>query len=129
MCTMATRLEFHAKLCSVFTILGKWLWDPFNFEVDDVPSAIEREAGNHVYFQPPETFKMVYPCIVYEMARDDLLHADDMAYRRKKAYTVTVIDKNPDSELPDVIGDVFNTPMNRHFTLDNLHHFVYTIFQ
>lgn len=84
---------------------------------------------DNVYFQPPETFKMIYPCIVYSLARDNLLHADDSAYHRRKVYDVTIIDRNPDSELPDIFGDAFNARMERHYTADNLHHFVYTIVQ
>ena len=83
---------------------------------------------SHVYYQPPETIKMEYPCIVYDTSNDDLLHADDMAYRRKRIYSVMVIDRNPDSILPDAVGDMFNARMNRHYTADNLHHYVYNIF-
>ena len=126
---MATRLELHTKLCSIFSKTGKWLWDPFNFDTDDIETAIQREASRHVYYQPPETIKMAYPCIIYTLSRDDLLHADDIAYNRKKRYSVMVVDKNPDSELPDILADMFHVKMERHFTADNLHHFVYTIIQ
>lgn len=124
---MATRLELHEKLCGVFVALGEWLWDSFNFEEDDVPSAIRREAGRHVYYQPPETFKMTYPCIIYDLSRDNLLHADDFAYARKKVYSVTIVDRDPDSEIPDSFSEMFNVGMERHYTADNLHHFIYTI--
>lgn len=126
---MATRLELHEKLCQVFTNLGVWLWDPFNFETDDIVSAIQKEAGKHVYYQPPETFKMVYPCIIYDLSRDSTLHADDSVYNRKKQYSVTIVDRNPDSDIPDIFSDMFNASMERHYTADNLHHFVYTITQ
>ena len=85
------------------------------------------EVHDHVYFQPPEGFKMVYPCIVYELESDHILHADDDIYRRKKRYSVTVIDENPDSVIPDLVGDMFKSRMNNHFISDNLHHFVYSI--
>lgn len=99
---MATRLELHSRLL---------------------------EICDHVYYQPPETFKMTYPCIVYDLAKDDLIHADDFAYVRRKQYSVTIIDRNPDSLLPDRFSDEFNAGMERHFTADNLHHFSYTIVQ
>lgn len=125
---MGTRLELHDKLVSVFIKVGKWVWDPFNFDEDTVDEAIRNEAPKHVYFQPPETFKMKYPCIVYDIEQDNTIRADDLIYRRKKVYNVTVIDKNPDSELPDAFADIFNARMNRHFTSDNLHHFTYNIY-
>lgn len=126
---MATRLELHEKLCDLFVNVGKWLWDPFNFETDDIVSAIRKEAGRHVYYQPPETIKMVYPCIIYDLDRDDLIHADDLAYVRHKRYSVLIVDRNPDSLLPDAFSDAFNAGMERHYTKDNLHHFAYTITQ
>lgn len=100
---MATRLELHEKLKQVIS--------------------------DHVYYQPPENFKMEYPCIVYDLERDNLIHADDSAYNRKKRYSVTIIDRNPDSSYPDIFSDLFNAGMERHFTADNLHHFSYTIVQ
>lgn len=126
---MATRLELHKKLVHLFAKDEHYRWDPFNFELDDVETAIWREASERVYYQPPETIKMVYPCIIYDLERDDLLHADDAAYHRRKVYSVTIVDKNPDSELPDQLSDMFNAGMERHYTADNLHHFVYTIRQ
>lgn len=81
----------------------------------------------HVYYQPPETFKMVYPCIIYFLNRDTALHADDEVYHRGKTYSVIIVDRDPDSELPDKFSDMFNAGMERHYTADNLHHFSYTI--
>lgn len=84
-------------------------------------------VNDHVYFQPPEGFKMVYPCIVYELENDDALNADNLIYRRKKKYTITVISGDPDTTIPDAVGDLFQIKMDRHFKSDNLHHYVYSI--
>ena len=97
---MATRLEVSAKL---------------------------KELGIPTYYQPPETIKMTYPCIVYHLENDQTLNADNQIYNRKKRYSVTIIDRNPDSELPDQFSDIFGVRMERHYTADNLHHFSYTI--
>ena len=86
-----------------------------------------RAVNDHVYFQPPEGFKMVYPCIVYELENDEPLEADDLIYVRRRAYTITVIDSDPDSEIRDAVGDLLQTKMDRHFKSDNLHHYVYSI--
>ena len=86
-----------------------------------------RLIAEHVYFQPPETRKIVYPCIIYNLERDNATFADDMVYRRGKRYSVTVIDRNPDSELPDRLADAFGIQLERHYTADNLHHFSYTV--
>lgn len=85
-------------------------------------------ASGQVYFQPPETIRMTYPCIVYERDTGDTQFADNAPYIHKLRYTVTVIDRDPDSEIP---GKVALLPMcifDRHFTTDYLHHDVYKIY-
>ena len=57
-----------------------------------------------VYFQPPPTVQMVYPCIVYERTKINSTFADNNPYNFEKQYQVTVIDKNPDSLIPDKIA-------------------------
>lgn len=85
-------------------------------------------GSRNVYFQPPATIKMAYPCIVYELSRIDVRYADDRPYSWQKGYTVTIIDKNPDSELPDKLLEMPSCRFDRHFTGDNLHHFVFTLY-
>lgn len=81
-----------------------------------------------VYFQPPPSVKLVYPCIVYVLDKIDTKYADDKPYLNKKGYSVTVIDKDPDSEIPDMLS---NTPLcrfDRAYTADNLNHWVFSLF-
>jgi hypothetical protein len=84
-------------------------------------------SGN-VYFQPPPTLQMNYPCIVYNREDEDIRHANDMPYNRQKRYLVTVIDQNPDSLIPDKIAGLPLCEFNRFFTADNLNHDVYKLF-
>ncbi len=63
-------------------------------------------GSRHVYFQPPENIRLTYPCIVYERSSIDTNFADNNPYTNKKRYTVTVIDKNPDSVIPDKVAAV-----------------------
>lgn len=125
---MGRRVGLHTKLCKILSSFGVWLWDPFNFETDDLQGAIEREAKRHVYFQPPTGFKMSYPCIVYKLARIDTRFANNNPYKHDKAYTLTVIDKNPDSQIPDKVAELPMCRFDRYFEIDNLHHFVFTIY-
>lgn len=85
------------------------------------------EITSNVYFQPPATKDISYPCIIYGLNRDDLLHADDKAYKIWKRYSVTIIDRDPDSLLPSKFSDAFGVGIERHYTSDNLHHFSFTI--
>lgn len=85
-------------------------------------------GSQNVYFDPPENYKIQYPCIVYERSSSNTIFADNLPYRYKKRYTVTIIDKDPDSEIPDKICELPMTLFDRHFCSDNLHHFVLTMY-
>ena len=125
---MGLRSDFHEKLAACMYSLGRWLWDPFNFETDDIETAIQEEARRHVYFQPPEGFKLKYPCIVYELDRIETNFANNLPYLHNKRYSVTVITKDPDSEIPGLVADLPMCSHDRHFVNDNLHHDVFTIY-
>lgn len=82
----------------------------------------------HVYHQPPENFRMKYPCIVYEKANEQKNFADNDVYVGYVAYDITVLTKNPDSPIPDLVGDLKYSSFSRHYIVDNLHHFVYSLY-
>ena len=80
------------------------------------------------YFQPPETVKMSYPCIVYSLDADKGLHANNKLYFLRKRYMLTVIDKNPDSVIPDAVRGLSYCDFERSYKKDNLNHWVFTIY-
>lgn len=83
---------------------------------------------DNVYFQPPPTVQMVYPCIVYRRDYELTNHADDLPYKQMKRYIVTVIDRDPDSAIPDKISGLPLCVYDRFYTADNLNHDVYKLF-
>lgn len=83
---------------------------------------------SNVYFQPPSTTRMVYPCIVYSRNDADTKFADNNPYRYTKRYQVTVIDQDPDSEIPDKVAALPMTLFNRAFAKDDLNHDVFNLF-
>ncbi len=85
-------------------------------------------GSSNVYFQPPATVKMNYPCIVYRRSDIDTAFADDNPYITNKRYQVTVIDANPDSLIPDKVGKLPKCVFDRHFKADNLNHDVYQLY-
>jgi len=92
---------------------------------------LEKTLGSsNVYFQPPTKLMMKYPCIVYNRGEADARasYADNLLYRIKGAYTVTVIDADPDSLIPDKVQALLYARFNRHFTADNLNHDVFTLY-
>lgn len=82
----------------------------------------------NVYFQPPESVKLKYPCIIYERRSGDTTYADDSTYRFVYSYTVTYIDPNPDSVVPEKIAQLPMCKMDRCFTSDNLNHSIFIIY-
>ena len=97
------RLELHELLCG---LLG----------------------SRHVYFQPPESVKMRYPAIVYNLDYIENKHADDGVYLSNRRYQVIAIDAKPDSELIEKIASLPTCQFNRHYEQDNLNHDVFTLY-
>jgi hypothetical protein len=82
----------------------------------------------HVYFQPPSNITMQYPCILYTRDNSLLVHADNRSYLHAKRYQVTVVDRNPDSPLPDLVEELPLCRFDRAFASDELHHWVFNLF-
>ena len=98
-----TRLTLHEELCKVL-------------------------GSQNCYFSPPS--KMKYPCIKYERENPSVTHADNDEYRCVERWMVTVIDPNPDSDIPKKLKDRFKTycSKSREYPADGLYHFVYTLY-
>lgn len=100
---MNSRLELHEKLCE---LLG----------------------SRNVYFQPPESLKITYPCIIYNLSNLENLHANDSVYNTRTHYDLLVIDKSPVSKIPEKINNLPRARFNRFYTSDNLNHYAFGIF-
>lgn len=82
------------------------------------------------YFEPPTNTQLDYPCIVYKLRGHDSDFADNIRYTKRRVYTVTIIDEDPDTEIPDKLEEMFpycsmDTPP---FVVDGLHHYTYTLY-
>jgi len=82
----------------------------------------------NVYFQPPANVKMNYPAIVYQRDALDSKFAGNRPYSLTKRYEVTIIDRDPDSSIPDRVAALPLSSFSRHFVVDNLNHDVYTLY-
>ena len=103
MTRMEKRIELHELLCE---LLG----------------------SSNVYFQPPESVKIKYPAIVYELAQIRNSLANNQVYMQNYAYTITAIAKDPDTDLYEKISKLPKCRFDRSFVSDNLNHYVFTIF-
>jgi hypothetical protein len=93
----------------------------------DLQTLLETITPN-VYFQPPPSKKMEYPCIVYNRDYQKTEFADNSPYSHMKRYQVTVIDRNPDSTIPDRVRDLPLCAFDRFFAAEGLNHDVFKLF-
>ena len=85
-------------------------------------------GSRNVYFQPPESIKMNYPAIVYSLDNIENVYADDGVYLSPRAYQITLIDRNPDSDSIGKLASLKSCRFVRHYKSDNLNHYVYRIY-
>jgi hypothetical protein len=83
---------------------------------------------DNVYFQPPQNVQMIYPCIVYRRDNEVKHFADDKPYNIRTRYMITIIDPDPDSDIPKKVRELPLSTFNRFYVADNLNHDVYTVF-
>jgi hypothetical protein len=86
------------------------------------------EDKDNVYFQPPEDIEMRYPAIVYHRDSSNTRFANNLPYGRTKAYQVTVISSNPNSEIPDRVAALPMCEHQRFFSTAGLNHDVFTLY-
>lgn len=90
---------------------------------------LEKIIGcKNVYFQPPESLKLKYPCIVYELSDEFINRADDINYSEYDLYSVTLIDKNPDTCFRKPLRDLEHCSFDRYYVLDGLNHYIYRLY-
>ena len=93
-----------------------------------MPSRLELQAEllkflPNVYFQPPPSITMKYPCIIYNKTGRNRHFADDVIYLSQQGYQITVIDANPDSTVAEDIEAHFQyCGIGQYFTADKLNH-------
>lgn len=81
-----------------------------------------------VWFQPPSSVYLTYPCIVYHPSSRSIRYADNSRYMSIDKYTVTVMDLNPESEIPDKIQALPYSSFERRFEVDGLNHTTFSIY-
>lgn len=85
-------------------------------------------GSRNVYFQEPQNVKMQYPAIVYHLSDIKTRHASNLPYQQTDQYLVTVIDKDPDSEIKAKVQRLPLCSFERKFVVDKLNHFNFNLF-
>ena len=106
---MDKRLELHEKLCEIINIT-------------------EPDGDRHVYFTPPASTMIKYPAIRYSLSNIEGIFANDGLYCSRSSYEVILIDKKFNSEFIDKILQLPYCRFIRVYVVDNLNHFVFTIY-
>lgn len=85
--------------------------------------------SKNVYFQPPASVLMQYPCIRYSLSGVDIKRANNKIYKIKKRYKVVVIDRDPDSTIWEEIMSHFSMcSFEQSYASDGLNHVVLTLY-
>lgn len=94
----------------------------------DLQQTLEGILGTrNVYFQPPMSLVMKYPCIKYDFSQPDVVRADNIILFEHDSYSVTLIHKDPDNAIWKSILNLPYTRFDRTYKSDNLYHYVFTI--
>lgn len=99
-----TRIGLHEKLCG---ILG----------------------STNVYYDPPESIKLKYPCIIYHQTSGDHAYSGNKTYLYTPSYEITTISKDADDNFVERMVSEFE--MIRHgsrYTAENLYHDTFTLY-
>lgn len=78
----------------------------------------------NVYFQLPANVSINYPCIVYHKAPPKDIYANDQRYGSRQKYTITVMDRNPDTQIAEEIIKIFKKHVSivNYGTVSGLNH-------
>lgn len=96
---------------------------------EEFNNLLEEALGStNVYFQPPENIKMQYPAIVYNRSYAVTQYADNAPYTHAVRYSVTLIDKNPDSSTYDKLAFLPKSSFDRSYKADGLNHDIFNIY-
>lgn len=91
---------------------------------------LRRILGNtNVYFEPPASLIMKYPCIRYKRSNIDVVFADNKVYLGKNRYEIIAIFEDADDDLPDRLlynNEDLTLNLERPYVADGLHHYVFT---
>lgn len=82
----------------------------------------------NVYYQIPSNYIIKYPCIKYEKSKWNNKHANNNVYIQHVSYKLTVMSKDPDEPLVDLVSKLPTCKSDHVFVYDNLYHTVFTIY-
>lgn len=91
---------------------------------------LERILGSKdVYFQPPASVTMSYPCVVYNIGNGDVKYANDKVYRYIHKFDITFIYKKPTIGIIETMINEFQLcKFEKAYVVDNLNHYTFSLY-
>lgn len=90
---------------------------------------IELVGSNSVYFQPPASVKLSYPCVIYSIGEGSAMRADSMLYNYTHSYELLFIYKQPNIAIIEkVLMALPMSRMTRAYVADNLNHYAFRVY-
>ena len=88
----------------------------------------ELMESDKVYFQPPASKKISYPCIIYRINKVNNTYSNNNIYKQDYFYELILVDSNPDSKYFHKLCKLPNCVFKHFYVSDNLNHFVFSIY-
>lgn len=86
-------------------------------------------GNSNVYFQPPASMKISYPCIVYNIGNGEAIYANNKVYGYTHRYDIIFIYKNPNNSIIDkVLSEFSMCSLSRTYVSDNLNHYAFSLY-
>lgn len=86
-------------------------------------------GSKNVYYDPPETIKLQYPCFIYQSDIPYDVKANNRSYMYVKRYSITYVDTNPDNDMTVRLLTTFgHISAGNPYTSDGLHHYPFDIY-
>lgn len=105
--------------------------NPIQIQRDILHNKLKTVPGiKEVYFQPPSTKKLEYPCIIYQFEGYEDRYGNNSEYLSWPKYSVIVIDYDVESMIPRYMKAIrgnYIVSLNRFFVSDNLNHWVFSL--
>lgn len=106
-----------------------------------VPATIPKDRGelqtlleqllglpsDRVLFQPPESQKLIYPCVVYRLSDIPTVFADNKPFHYNREYEVVLMSTKPDSGYVKRLVERPGIRFVRPYAYDNLNHWVFRV--
>lgn len=86
-------------------------------------------GSSNVYFQPPASVQLSYPCVIYRIGEGDARHADGMVYSYTNSYEILFIFKKPSvSIIEEALAELPMCKMTSAYVKDNLNHYAFRVY-